>query len=273
MSLKFVTREHPKVDRVACAWLIKKFIDPSASLLFVPRDEVLAVAEHEGALPYDVPGVDLGHHEGGSSFDAFVRKYDLTDPALHELAKIIRAADTRDPAAAPEAEGVRQMAHGWHLLEWGLEKRLEIGFALFDSLYAVCQDRVKQTILFICPHHAAKSVIAEAYFNQQARVLALPFRATSAGTEPDATVSPVVVALLAQAGIDVARHQPRQVTPTDLQTAVRIISMGCTPRELSLAPEQVELWNDVPAVSEAPEQAQDAIRSRIEALLTELRGR
>ncbi|MHB8628225.1 MAG: chromate resistance protein ChrB domain-containing protein [Aggregatilineales bacterium] len=139
--MKFVTREKPKVDRVACPWLIKKFIDPNAELLFVPSDQVMTVAEREGALPYDVPNVELGHQDGGSSFESFIRKYKLTDPALLELAKIVRAADTQDHAAAPEGEGLRQVANGWHLLDWPLEKRLEFGFALYDCLYAVCRQR------------------------------------------------------------------------------------------------------------------------------------
>ena len=139
--MKFVTREKPKVDRVACPWLIKKFIDPNAELLFVPSDQVLTVAERDGALPYDVPNVELGHQDGGSSFESFIRKYKLTDPALLELAKIVRAADTQDKTAAPEGEGLRQIANGWHLLDWSLEKRLDFGFALYDCLYAVCQNR------------------------------------------------------------------------------------------------------------------------------------
>jgi hypothetical protein len=144
MSVKFVTREKPKVDRVACPWLIKKFIDPNAELLFVPAEQVMAVATQQGAVPYDVPDVELGHHNGACSFEAFIHKYHLIDPALLELAQIVRAADTSDHSAAPEGEGVRQIANGWHLLDWPLEKRLEIGFALYDCLYAACQARVAQ---------------------------------------------------------------------------------------------------------------------------------
>lgn len=142
--MKFVTREKPKVDRVGCPWLIKKFIDPNAELLFVPADEVLKVAEQEGALPYDVPDVELGHHDGSSSFESFIRKYNLTDPALIELAKIMHAADTQDRETAPEGEGLRQIANGWHLLDWSLEQRLDVGFAVYDCFYAVCQERVKR---------------------------------------------------------------------------------------------------------------------------------
>ncbi len=140
--MKFVTREKPKVDRVACPWLIKKFIDPNAELLFVPSDQVMTTAQREGALPYDVPDVELGHQNGGSSFESFIKKYKLTDPALLELAKIVRAADTQDKGAAAEGEGLQQIANGWHLLDWPLEKRLGFGFALYDCFYAVCQQRV-----------------------------------------------------------------------------------------------------------------------------------
>ena len=143
-AMKFITRENPKVDRVACPWLIRKFIDSKAELLFVPAQDVMSIAEREGALPYDVPGVELGHQDGGSSFESFIRKYNLTDPSLLELAKIVRAADTQDRDAAPEGDGLRQIANGWHLLDWSLEKRLEVGFAVYDCLYAVCQERVKQ---------------------------------------------------------------------------------------------------------------------------------
>ena len=140
--MKFVTREKPKVDRVACPWLIKRFIDPDAEILFVPVDEVIEVAKREGAMPFDVPDVELGHHNLGTSFDAFLQKYHLTDEALAALARIIRAADTEQHSAAPEGEGLRQIAHGWHLLDWPVEKRLEVGFAVYDCLYAVCQNRI-----------------------------------------------------------------------------------------------------------------------------------
>ncbi len=143
--MKYVTRENPKVDRVACPWLIKKFIDPEAELLFVPADRVMQTAAAQNALPYDIPDVELGHHDRQCSFDAFIHKYHLTDPALLELANIVRAADTQDRNAAPEGEGIRQIANGWHLLNWSLEKRLEVGFAVYDCLYAVCRDRVTKT--------------------------------------------------------------------------------------------------------------------------------
>lgn len=125
-------------------------------------------------------------------------------------------------------------------------------------------------ILFLCPHHAAKSVIAEAYFNQFATQTGLPFTATSGGTEPDEVVSPVVVDMLGRDSLDVSHHQPRHVTPEELKIAARIISFGCTAQELGLNPEQVELWNDVPMVSQQPERALIVIRDRVEQLVSEL---
>ena len=272
--MKFVTREKPKLDRVACPWLIRKYIDSNAELLFVPADQVMETAARESALPYDVPGVELGHHNGGSSFDAFISKYGLTDPALLALANIVRAADTQNTDAAPEGEGLRQIANGWHLLEWPLEKRLEFGFALYDCLYAACQQRVLQnTVLFLCPHNAAKSVIAAAYFNQQAQTTGLPWRADSAGTEPSEAVSPVVVAMMHEEGLDVSQFQPRHVTAAELQSAGRMVSIGCTPQELRDASVTVEYWDDVPMVSQNPEGSREAIRSHVEALVRELSGK
>jgi protein-tyrosine-phosphatase len=126
------------------------------------------------------------------------------------------------------------------------------------------------TILFLCPHHAAKSVIAEAYFNRLAQQKGLSWVAESAGTEPDEVVAPAVVGLLNAENIDVSRHQPRRVTADELQSAARIISMGCTSEELHVSPTRVEQWN-IPAVSQNPKGASEAILSHIEALVAELK--
>lgn len=130
---------------------------------------------------------------------------------------------------------------------------------------------MSETILFLCPHHAAKSVIAAALFNQMAAQLDLPFTADSAGTEPDATVMPAVVDLLKREGLDVSAHQPRRVTPGELTEAARIISMGCTAGDLHLSPEALTFWGDVPPVSQQPERARDVIRAHVEQLIHELR--
>src|SRR5438876_19470 len=103
LGMKWITRERPKVDRIACPWLIKRFVDPEAEFLYVPADQVKAVAAREGATPYDVPDVELGHHGAECSFDAIVKKYHLADPALKELALIVRGADTNDKDLTPES--------------------------------------------------------------------------------------------------------------------------------------------------------------------------
>lgn len=128
------------------------------------------------------------------------------------------------------------------------------------------------TILFLCPHHAAKSVIAAAYFNRLAEQAQLPFTANSGGTEPDAAINPKVAEMLLSEGIDVRAHQPRRVTKEELEQAERIISMGCTAEELELAPEQIEDWSDVPMVSKDLYAARDAIHSHIERLVAELQN-
>src|SRR5438552_3724144 len=100
--MKWVTRARPKVDRIACPWLIRKFVDPDAEFLYVPGDQVLTVAQREGATPFDVPNVELGHHGDECSFDAFIQKYKLVDTALQQLALIVRGADTGAKHLTPE---------------------------------------------------------------------------------------------------------------------------------------------------------------------------
>ena len=133
------------------------------------------------------------------------------------------------------------------------------------------QQLVKQMVLFLCPHNAAKSVLAAAYFNQLAQQDGLPFLADSAGTEPEAAVSPDVRAMLASDGIDVSSYVPRQVTREDLQASAYIISMECDAEDLGVAPERVIVWSDVPPVSQQPEQARVVIRAHVERLIAELR--
>src|SRR5579884_4238403 len=111
--MKWVTRARPKVDRVACPWLIKRFVDPEAEFLFVPADQVLAVAQREGAIPFDVPNVELGHHGPERSFDAVLAKYGLTDPALRRLALIVRGADTDAEDLTPQSRGLKAIAQGF----------------------------------------------------------------------------------------------------------------------------------------------------------------
>lgn len=144
--MKWITRERVKVDRVACPWLIKKFIDPQAEFLFVPADRVLSLAEREGATPFDVPGVELGHHEGRCSFEAFVSKYRIDDPAIPLLAEIVHGADVaKDLYGRPEARGLKAIAEGFQHL--GLKDDHEIlakEFIIYDALYAYCQKKANQ---------------------------------------------------------------------------------------------------------------------------------
>ncbi len=143
--MKWVTREHVKVDRVACPWLIRKFVDAKAEFLFVPTDKVMEVAKKDGAIPFDVPGVELGHHEGRCSFEAIIRKYELKDAALGVLARIVHGADvSEDLYNQPEAAGLKAIAEGFRYL--GLRDDHEIlanEFIVYDALYAYCQQHVK----------------------------------------------------------------------------------------------------------------------------------
>ncbi|HYK97016.1 MAG TPA: chromate resistance protein ChrB domain-containing protein, partial [Candidatus Acidoferrales bacterium] len=110
---KWITREHPKVDRVACPWLVERFVDREAEFLYVPTDKVMAEAKRTGATPYDVSDVELGHHGEECSFDAFVRKYDLLkDPAMAYMTKVIRGADTAAKDLTPESRGVEALLDG-----------------------------------------------------------------------------------------------------------------------------------------------------------------
>jgi hypothetical protein len=134
------------VDRVACPWLITRFIDSEAEFRFAPKDEVLAVAEREGAIPFDSPGVELTHDGDLCSFDVLIRKYRLTDPALLRLARIVNAADTdrfeRDPVAA----GLEAIAVGYSLRFPDDLENLERQFAVYDALYAWCRlDTARRT--------------------------------------------------------------------------------------------------------------------------------
>lgn len=141
--MKWVTRAKVKVDRVACPWLVRRFIDPAATILFVPAEQVTEVAAREGATPFDVPGVELGHHGEECSFDAFVLRYGLDrDPALQRLRLIVRGADTDRPDVAPEAAGLKAVAHGLSALGYSDERLMELEFPIYDALYAHCGGQV-----------------------------------------------------------------------------------------------------------------------------------
>jgi hypothetical protein len=147
--MKWVTRENVKVDRVACPWLIRMFIDENAEFLFVPSNEVMETAEREGATPFDVKGVELGHHGKNCSFDAFVKKYALDkDPALVLLAKIVNGADTDNTLyAQPESAGLNAIAEGFrHLKLRDDHDILAREFIVYDALYSYCKEMVKRDL-------------------------------------------------------------------------------------------------------------------------------
>lgn len=136
--MKWITRERPKIDRIACPWLIKRFIDPAAEFLYVPKDRVLEVAVEKGATPFDIPGVEYGHHGDRCSFDAFIAKYGLTDPALHRLAAIVRGADTDRLDLAPECAGLYAISLGLSKNFADDHEMLKQGMVIYDALYAWC---------------------------------------------------------------------------------------------------------------------------------------
>ncbi len=145
--MKWVTREHVHVDRVACPWLIRKFVDPKAEFLFVPADQVTAVAEREGAIPYDIKGVEYGHHGKECSFDAIVKKHGLTsDPALVLLARIVNGADTDNSLwNQPESAGLKAVAEGFRHLGYRDDHELNAAeWIVYDALYAYSKAMVEQ---------------------------------------------------------------------------------------------------------------------------------
>jgi len=137
--MKWVTRERPKIDRIACPWLIARFIDKTPEFLYVPGDRVMKVAAETGAIPYDVPGVELGHVGEFCSFDAFLKKYQLTNPALQKLAVIVRAADTGRPDLAPEAAGLLAVSRGLSQNFRDDHEMLMHGMVVYDALHAWCR--------------------------------------------------------------------------------------------------------------------------------------
>ena len=143
--MKWITREHPRVDRVACPWLIQKFVDTSAEFVYVPADRVSAEAQRLGATPYDVQDAELGHHGPECSFDAFVHTYALdTDPAMAYMAKVIRGADTTDKTITPESIGVEALLDGVRALHHpDDQKQREASRPILDALYAYCRSKTK----------------------------------------------------------------------------------------------------------------------------------
>jgi hypothetical protein len=137
--MKWVTRERPKIDRIACPWLIQRFIDPQAEFLYVPTNQVLSTAESHNATPYDIPNVEMSHVGELCSFDAFLRKYELRDPALQQLATIVRGADTDRLDLTPQSAGLYALSLGLSRQFADDHEMLRHGMVMYDALYAWCQ--------------------------------------------------------------------------------------------------------------------------------------
>ncbi len=143
--MKWVTRERPKIDRIACPWLIARFIDPAPEFLYVPAADVLRVAAEQQAVPYDIPGVEMSHVGELCSFDAFLAKHRLDDPALQQLAVIVRGADTSRLDLAPQSAGLYAISLGLSRCFADDHEMLRHGLVLYDALYAWCREGRAET--------------------------------------------------------------------------------------------------------------------------------
>jgi len=142
--VKWVTRERPKTDRIACPWLILHFIDSEAEFLYVPADDVLAVADREDALSYDAPGARYTHRDGLCSFEVLVAEYGIEDPAVHLLAQIVHGADVaEDRDATLQSRGLLAVAEGFHLLGLDDHRQLELSLPVYDALYAWSRNEIQ----------------------------------------------------------------------------------------------------------------------------------
>jgi protein-tyrosine-phosphatase len=270
--MKWITRERARVDRIACPWLISRFIDPRPEFLFVPASQVVEHARRENAIPYDIPNAELGHHGPKCSFDAFIQRYELTDPALGVLAPIVRGADTDARNLTPESPGLYAAATGFQATSRDDFDNMARQFPMYDALYAYCRTQapsqpVQPRVLFVCLHGAAKSVVAAAHFRRLAAARGVAVDAVAAGTEPDLELAPGAVKGLAGDGLPATPARPRPVTLYDLDSAARVVSFGCEvtpPRG-----QRVEQW-DVPAVSDGYAAARDRIVTNVERLVAEL---
>jgi hypothetical protein len=137
--MKWVTRLYVHVDRTACPWLVKRFVDPKAEFFFVPAEGIEEIVKKEKAIPYDAPGVELGHHGDKCSFDAILEKYKITDPAVLEVAKIVRAADTDKMGMAPEAAGLEAIMNGFGIVARDDYEAIAKASPVYDALYIHCK--------------------------------------------------------------------------------------------------------------------------------------
>ena len=140
--MKWITRSYAMVDRVACPWLIRKFVDSEAEFIYVPESQAMTMAKELGATPFDVKDVELGHHGDKCSFDAILEKYGLKDPALLEMAKIIRGADTQAKDLTPESRGLAAFARGFRIISANDHDNLQKQFPMYDAVYAYCTLKV-----------------------------------------------------------------------------------------------------------------------------------
>jgi protein-tyrosine-phosphatase len=273
MNMKWITRERARVDRIACPWLITRFIDPKPEFLFVPASEVVDAAKREDAIPYDIPKVELGHHGARCSFDAFIDRYELGDPALAVLADIVRGADTDDRALTPESAGLYAAATGFQTISRDDFDNMTRQFPMYDALYAFARTKAAaappERVLFVCLHGAAKSVIAAAHLRRLAAARGLSVDAVAAGTEPDRELAPGAVKGLAGEGLTAAPRRPRPITLYDLDRATRVVTFGCDVVPAHGQP--TEQWN-VPAVSDGYAAARDRIVAHVERLVAEVAG-
>src|SRR5499426_1387660 len=186
--MKWVTRERARVDRIACPWLITRFVDPKPEFLFVPAAKVLETAKRENAIPYDIPNVELGHHGPQCSFDAFIERYELPDPPLVVLARIVRGADTDDRGLTPESAGLYAAATGFQASSRDDFDNMARQFPMYDALYSFCRAqpgaKPRPRVLFVCLHGAAKSVVGAAHFRRLAAARGLDIDAVAPGVEP-----------------------------------------------------------------------------------------
>ena len=141
--MKWVTRERPKTDRIACPWLIKKFIDPEAEFVYVPADQVVETANRAGSHSYDAPGATYTHRDGLCSFEVLVEEYAIDDPAVRLLARIVHGADIAgDLDTTPQSPGLLAVAEGFYLLQLDDHRQLELSLPVYDALYAWCKQAV-----------------------------------------------------------------------------------------------------------------------------------
>jgi hypothetical protein len=146
--MKWITRERPKIDRIACPWLIKNFVDKEAEFIFVPRDEVFAKAKELRAIPYDIPGAEYTHEGDFCTFDYIVKKHEITDPSIQQIATIVRAADTNSFHLAPQAAGLWAISAGLSVNHKDDHEMLAIGMKIYDALYSLRPGSRKDGVAF-----------------------------------------------------------------------------------------------------------------------------